>query len=292
VLAGSQRAPFRSRRVFLAIITLLLASSPLQAQRPAWLPQGARVERNVAYGPSSAQRLDVYRPARASDAPVIIMVHGGGWTRGDKTSHGVVQHKVEHWLPKGYIVVSVNYRMVPAVNVRTEAEDVARAVSYIQQNAARWGGNGEHVVLMGHSAGGHLVALVAADSALARRDGVRPWLATIGLDAGAYDVTTIMQVRHLALYDRAFGSDSAFWRRVSPTLQLDHATAPLLLVCSSRRRDSCAQATAFAARARETGGEASVLPLDKSHAQIDSQLGADSAYTSAVDIFLARAGLH
>jgi acetyl esterase/lipase len=278
-------------RTLLTVATLLLATSPLQAQRPAWLPQGARVERNVAYGPSSAQQLDVYLPARALDAPIIIMVHGGGWTRGDKTSYGVVQHKVGHWLPKGYIVVSVNYRMVPAVDVGTEAEDVARAVSYIQQAAARWGGNGDRVVLMGHSAGGHLAALVAADSALARRAGVRPWLATIGLDAGAYDVTAIMQARHPALYDRAFGSDSVFWRRVSPTLRLDHATAPLLLVCSTLRRDSCAQATAFAARAREAGGEASVLPLDKSHAQIDSQLGADSAYTSAVDILLAKVGL-
>jgi acetyl esterase/lipase len=279
------------RTLFTAVI-LLLAASSLQAQGRFPLPSGARVERDVPYGEAPQQQLDVYVPRGATAAPVIIMVHGGGWTRGDKTSHGVVQNKVGHWLPKGYIVVSVNYRMVPDVDVLTEAGDVARAVSYIQKNASRWGGDAGRLVLMGHSAGGHLVALVAADSTLARRAGVRPWLATIGLDAGAYDVVAIMRAWHLALYDRAFGSDSVFWRRVSPTLRLDHPTAPLLLVCSTRRRDSCAQANAFAARAREMGGEASVLPLDKSHAQIDSQLGADSAYTSAVDDFLAQAGLH
>jgi acetyl esterase/lipase len=147
------------------------------------------------------------------------------------------------------------------------------------------------VVLMGHSAGGHLVALVTADSALQRRARVRPWLGTIGLDAGAYNVVTIMRAPHLALYDIAFGRDSAFWRRASPTLVLDHAAPPLLLVCSSRRRDSCAQAEAFAARARSLASEASVLPLDKTHAQIDSRLGSDSAYTSAVDIFLEKAGI-
>jgi acetyl esterase/lipase len=278
-------------RTLLATLFLLLVASSLHAQRPAWLPTGARIERNVAYGPAGAQRLDVYAPARARGAPIIIMVHGGGWTRGDKASHGVVQNKVEHWLPKGIIVISANYRMVPQVDVGEEAEDVARALAFVQQHASTWGGDSSRVVLMGHSAGGHLVALVTADSALARRAGVRRWLGTIGLDAGAYNVVTIMRSPHLALYDRAFGGDSAFWRRVSPTLQLDHAPPPLMLACSSRRRDSCAQAEAFAARARTLGGEASVLPLDKTHAQIDSQLGADSAYTSAVDIFLAKVGM-
>jgi acetyl esterase/lipase len=279
-------------RTLLVITSLLLLSSPLQAQRPAWLPVGARVQRNVAYGPATPQRLDVYAPPHAKGAPIILMVHGGGWTRGDKNSAGVVQNKVRHWLPKGIIMISVNYRMVPQVNVTQEAEDVARALAFVQQHASAWGGDSSRVVLMGHSAGGHLVALVTADSALQRRAGVRPWLGTIGLDAGAYNVVTIMRASHLALYDRAFGSDSDFWRRASPRLRLDHPTPPLLLVCSTRRRDSCGQADAFATRAREVGSEASVLPLDESHAQIDSRLGADSAYTSAVDIFLAKVGLH
>ncbi len=279
------------RHVIIAI-SILLFAPPLQAQRRSTLPPGARVERDVAYGPATRQRLDVYLPAHADGAPVIVMVHGGAWAIGDKTSSGVVRNKVRHWLPEGYIVVSVNYRMLPEVNVSAEAEDVARAVAYVQRNAARWGGDGSRVVLMGHSAGGQLVALVTADSALAQRAGVRPWLGTIGLDAGSYNIVAIMESPHLRLFDRAFGKDPAYWRSVSPTLRLDHAAVPLLLVCSSRRRNSCAQASALAARASELGGEATVLPLDKSHAQIDSQLGADSAYTRAVDGFLGRVGVH
>jgi acetyl esterase/lipase len=271
----------------LAIMPIL----PLQAQRPFTLPPGARVERDVAYGPASRQRLDIYVPAHADAAPILFMVHGGGWAIGDKASAGVVRNKVRYWLPEGYIVVSVNYRMVPEVDVRAEAEDVAQALAYVQRNAARWGGDANRVVIMGHSAGGHLVALVTADSALAARAGVRSWLGTIGLDAGAYNVVTIMRTRHLSLYDRAFGKDPAFWRSVSPTLRLDHAAVPLLLVCSSRRRTSCQQAEAFAARAREQGGEATVLSLDKSHAQIDSELGTDSAYTRAVNGFLGKVGM-
>jgi acetyl esterase/lipase len=276
-------------RPVIIAISMLLFAQPLEAQRPFTLPPGARVERDVAYGPASRQRLDVYIPAHADRAPVLFMVHGGGWTRGDKASAGVVRNKVGHWLPEGYIVVSINYRMVPEVDVRAEAEEVARALAYVQAHAQSWGGDANRVVMMGHSAGGHLVALVTADSTLAARAGVRPWLGTIGLDAGAYNVVTIMRARHFSLYDQAFGKDPAFWRSVSPTLRLDHATVPLLLACSSRRRDSCSQAEAFVARARAQGGQASVLPLDKTHAQIDSELGTDSAYTRAVDGFLGKA---
>ena len=82
---------------------------------PVALPTGALVERDLAYGSDPAQRLDVYRPGNAQNAPVIFMVHGGGWARGDKEAAGVVNNKVEHWLPKGYIVVSVGYRLVPQV---------------------------------------------------------------------------------------------------------------------------------------------------------------------------------
>ena len=277
-------------RVAVIAILAMLSAAPLHAQRSVTLPPGARVVRNVAYGSVPRQRLDVYVPAHASRAPILFMVHGGGWAFGDKASAGVVRNKVRHWLPRGYIVVSANYRMVPEVNVREEAEDVARALAYVQAHGASWGGDPDRVVIMGHSAGGHLVALVTADSALTTAAGVRPWLGTVGLDAGAYNVVTIMEARHLPLYTRAFGRDPAFWRTVSPALQLDHRAVPLLLVCSTRRRDSCPQAEAFAGRARAEGGEATVLSLAKTHAQIDAELGADAEYTRSVDDFLRAAG--
>jgi arylformamidase len=80
------------------------------------LPVGARVERDIAYGPDPAQRLDVYLPPHAEHAPVIFMVHGGGWMFGDKDSSGVVANKAAHWLPSSYIVMSTNYRLSPSAN--------------------------------------------------------------------------------------------------------------------------------------------------------------------------------
>ena len=254
---------------------------------PVALPTGAQVERDLAYGSDPAQRLDVYRPANAQNAPVIFMVHGGGWARGDKEAAGVVNNKVEHWLPKGYIVVSVGYRLVPQVTPLGEADDIARALAFAQDHAKSWGADPSRFVVMGHSAGAHLVALLSADRSIANRHGVRPWLGTVALDSGAYNVVEIMQGRHFPLYDKAFGNDPELWRAASPTLRLTTAPpVPMLLVCSSRRAESCQQATAFAQKATSLGGQVRVVPIDMRHGNINAELGASGGLTSQVDGFL------
>lgn len=84
-----------------------------------------------------------------------------------------------------------------------------------------------------------------------------------------------------------FGSDPAYWRSMSPTLNLAAGAAPLLVVCSSRRAESCGQAGQFAERAGQLGVRAEVLRQDLSHGEINSQLGTPGAYTAAVETFLA-----
>jgi len=255
------------------------------------LPAGTRVERDIAYGPDPAQRLDVYLPPHAEHAPVIFMVHGGAWMIGDKDSSGVVSNKVAHWLPAGYIVMSINYRLSPSANPVEQADDVARALAYAQGNARRWGADPARFVLIGHSAGAHLVSLLSADPAIATHQGARPWLGTVSLDSAAYNVVQLMQSHHLDLYDRVFHADQELWREASPTLRLSRASVPMLLVCSSRRSNSCPQADAFAAKAITLGGHATVLPVDKTHMQINQQLGTPGSYTDAVDSFLRTIGL-
>jgi acetyl esterase/lipase len=244
------------------------------------------VERDVAYGPDPEQRMDVYRPANAQNAPVIFMVHGGGWRRGDKEAAGVVNNKVQYWLPKGYVVMSVGYRLVPQVTPLGEADDVARALAFAQGKAKAWGADPSRFVLMGHSAGAHLVTLVSADPSIATRAGAGPWLGTVALDSGAYDVVEIMEQRHFSLYDEALGNDRELWRAASPTLRLARAPVPMLLVCSSRRADSCAQAGAFAQKATSLGGRVKVAPIDLRHGNINAQLGTPGELTAQVDAFL------
>lgn len=246
------------------------------------------VQRDVAYGAAPAQRFDVYAPARAQDAPVIFLVHGGAWRIGDKGDTGLVRNKVARWVSAGWVLVSTNYRMLPQADPLEQARDVARALAAAQRNAARWGADPRRFVLMGHSAGAHLVALVNGAPGFAAEFGASPALGAVLLDSAALDVVTLMSSPHARLYDRAFGADPDFWRAASPYHVLARGAPPVLAVCSTvRRDDSCGQARAYAARAQSLGVRASVLPQALSHAQINRQLGVESAYTQAVERFLS-----
>ena len=250
-------------------------------------PAGTRLVPDISYGPDPAQRFDVYvstKPAAsAAPAPVIFFVHGGGWSRGDKTNGRVLEPKVAHWVAQGYVVISANYRMLPTP-VAQQADDVAAAIAFAQSQASLWGGDPKRFVLMGHSAGAHLVALIGAGARTAAKP--QPWRGAVLLDSAALDVPMIMNNRHLGLYDRAFGADPQQWTAVSPIAQLAHGTAPMLAVCSSRRRESCGTADRFAAKANGLGGQVRVLREDLSHMEINATLGAASDYTTQVDAFM------
>lgn len=264
----------------------------MAARGPFELPPGARVERDIAYGPDPAQALDAYLPAHADGAAIVVVVHGGAWRRGDKSLLRSVRNKVLHWVGRGWVLVSINYRMLPQARPLEQAGDVARALAFVQQRAAAWGADGTRTVLLGHSAGAHLVSLIGADPRLGARTGVAPWAATISIDSAAFDLVQIMSRPHFGFYDAAFGSDPDVWRDASPLHRLDARPAtPWLAVCSALRGDSCPQAQAFAAKAAALGGEVKVLPVALSHADLNDLLGAPGAYTEAVDAFLRALNL-
>ena len=145
---------------------------------------------------------------------------------------------------------------------------------------------------MGHSAGAHLVALLSADPGIGNARAVTPWLGSVCLDSGAYDVVAIMSRQHLPLYDKAFGSDPEAWLAASPMQQLKaRPVAPMLLVCSARRPAGVAQAEAFAARCRSFGGRAVVLPVDLSHQETNELAGVAGGYTDSIDDFLRSVGV-
>lgn len=279
-------------------ICLLLAALSVAAPASAGLfsadpslPSGARVERDVAYGPDDAQRMDVYIPAHPQGAPIILMVHGGAWAIGDKDMGRVVDNKVAHWLPKGVIFVTTNYRMVPDADPLTQADDVAKALALVQAKAASWGGDPARVVLMGHSAGAHLVALLTADPSIAAGQGAKLWLGTLVLDSGALDVGQIMRRAHYRFYDRAFGADQSYWDKASPTLRLTGKPQPLLVVCSTKRDDSCPPSADFVTKATALGGRASLLRVALTHREINENVGLPGDYTKAVDTFLRSLGV-
>ncbi|SFA50824.1 alpha/beta hydrolase fold domain-containing protein [Metapseudomonas otitidis] len=254
---------------------------------------GIRVLRDIAYGNDERQRLDVYLPANPGrgPAPVIFMVHGGAWVTGDKDNGSVALNKALRWVPQGVVLVSANYRMLPDTPPLAQADDVARALAHAQQLASGWQANPARFVLMGHSAGAHLVALLDAAPEIAAQQGARPWIGTVALDSAAFDVESIMQAPHMKLYDKAFGTDPATWQAASPTLRLEQPGTPLLAVCSTRRDDACPQARGFASKGRSLGKRVEVMGVDMSHRQINHELGQDNGYTRDVERFLRSLGV-
>ncbi len=275
------------------VAALLLACGVARAEETRVKIGGVdvRLLRDVAYGPDKLQRMDIYLPAiayvAAQPAPVILMVHGGGWAYGDKDLGRVVDNKVARWVPRGFAFVSVNYPMVPDADPVAQADHIARALAAVQQAAPGWGGDPARVILMGHSAGAHLVTLLNADEARATRLGAKPWLGTVSLDSGALDVPASMNHKHAKLYDTAFGADPALWQAASPQHQLKAGARPWLGVCSSLRSSSCAGNAAFAAKAKSLGARAEILGEKLRHSAINEELGVAGAYTDAVENFMA-----
>ena len=280
--------------LFAVLAFFLFAALPASAglfSRAPDLPEGTKVLRDVAYGADPEQRMDVYIPEGAKDAPVILMVHGGAWFLGDKAMHRVVDNKVAHWLPRGFIFVSANYRLAPKAGPLEQAEDVAKALAAVQEQAGEWGGDPARVIPMGHSAGAHLVALMLADPAIMQGQDAKPVPGAVILDSAALDLPEIMEHPHYRFYDRIFGDDLAFWRKASPLHRLAGTPPPMLVVCSSERDDACPNSQLFVEGVEKKGGRAELLSVALSHREINETLGDTTPYTGEVDAFLRSLGL-
>lgn len=111
---------------------------------------------DVAYGDSPAETLDIF-PSPRADAPVLVFVHGGWWRAFDKRDHSFV---APPFTREGAMVVVPNYALAPSVTIETIALQMARALAWVWRHAALYGGNPERIVVAGHSAGGHLTAML------------------------------------------------------------------------------------------------------------------------------------
>jgi acetyl esterase/lipase len=258
--------------------------------RNSTAPQTSNTIMDVTYGSDKKQRMDIYLPTNPQNAPVIVMVHGGAWKIGDKRSDTVVDNKKARWNPKGIIFVSVNYRLLPDADPLKQADDVATALAYVQSHAAQWGGDSQKIVLMGHSAGAHLVDLISSDPK--RYPNLKPWLGTVSLDSAAMDIPKVMSTKHYDFYDEAFGTDPAYWADTSPYQRLDSRAVPMLLVCSTERPDKpCVQTESFVQKAKSLNLRAEMTPQPMSHKEINEELGLENAYTQRIEEFIRSLGI-
>ena len=135
---------------------------------------GLRVQRDLPYGPHRLHRYDMFAPANAKRAPVVVFFHGGGWTNGYRGYNAFMAPVLA---AMGCILVSPSYRLVREAPLPAGYEDACALVTHVTQEAARWGGDPTRIFLAGHSAGGHLAALVA----LRQPAGVRGCLPISGI---------------------------------------------------------------------------------------------------------------
>lgn len=273
-------------RLIALIALALLYAAPAAAQRTPF-PDGTS---EIAYGADPRQRLE-FSPAPAPRAPLAVFIHGGAWTMGDMASAG---HMAAHFHARGYAFASLNYRLVPQANPQQQAEDVAAAIARLLGDAARLGIDRSRLMIIGHSAGAHLAALVATDPAYlaAHHIPIDAIGGVVLLDGAGYDVAAQLAGAGpvlRGLYDYAFGRDPAFQRRVSP---IAHAAAPnagrFLIFHIASRSDSGAQSVRLAAMLRVAGTPAEVVSVDGSHAEIYRNFGQRGhRATEATDAFAA-----
>jgi acetyl esterase/lipase len=207
-----------------------LTLDQIQATRALLAPHAPRpgpdveVHRDVAYGPDTRHRLDVFVPvASTTRAPVLVFVHGGGFVSGDKgAADAPFYNNVGLWAARsGCIGVTMTYRLAPAAPWPAGSEDVACAVRFLHAVSERWGGDPHGIFLMGQSAGAVHVAGYVAEPRLH----VGPNGAITGavMISGLYDVERADRNSFQAAY---YGEDPTRWPEQSTLARLAEASLP------------------------------------------------------------------
>jgi acetyl esterase/lipase len=182
------------------------------------------LERDLAYGGQERQKLDVYTPKGAKNAPVLIFVHGGSWRGGDKSEYPFL---ADAFVESGYITVTINYRLSPKVQFPAFHQDTALAIRWVRDNIASRGGDPNRIYLMGQSAGAQVAALVALDPTYLREVGLeRSAIRAFVGQAGPYDFRAFLeedQPTQIAMGPREQ------WPRTQPINFVDGRQPPMLL---------------------------------------------------------------
>jgi arylformamidase len=249
------------------------AAGPLPAGEP-------KAHRGLAYAEPKDDRrtLDVYAPAGGKNCPVVVWVHGGGWRKGDKAN---VQGKPQAFTDKGFVFVSTNYRLAPRVTVKEMAGDVARAIRWVRDHAKDYGGDPDSIVVMGHSAGAHLAALVCTDGRYLKAEGL-PLSAVKGcvpVDVSVYDIPKRIKDGGAvppATFREVFGETEELHRELSPVTHVAKGKGipPFLILHVAARPETKAQSQWLADKLTAAGVPARVVAAaGTTHGTINANLG-------------------
>jgi len=313
------------------MMPILLTGSPTKNQNHAWvelrrdqcdnpgmkylslfaivltLASAARaqtVKRDITYaGVEDKNRtLDVYAPADAKNLPVVFWIHGGGWQAGDKSD---VKLKPQAFMDKGFVFVSINYRLLPAVDMGTIIRDVAKSFRWVQDHIAEYGGDPKRVLVGGHSAGAQLAALLCTDERYLKAEDVSfdVLKGCVPVDGDTYDVPAIIEVAETRWrvhgmtpskngHRQKFGNDPAKHRDFSAVNHVakNKGIPPFLILYVANHPDTSAQAFRLGAVLKEAGVPArSFGAKDTDHSKLNDELGkVEDPATKALWEFVAE----
>lgn len=290
--------PFVPWRSILTVLAMLVFTAALRAAEPAApasapapsegheppplvLGNNTIARKNIAYTEDPNPRtLDVYSPRDVKGAPVVLFIHGGGWTRGDKSEVGA-QPKLFN--EAGVVLVSIDYRLSPAFRHPAHVDDVAAGIAWAKKSISTFGGDGTKLVVMGHSAGSHLAALAVTDpQPLAKHQlKLSDVRAAISLDGSAFDIVDRIAQGSEKLAEncrRAFGESQESQQNASPLHHVKNGAGIPAFLLIYVKPDSLnhAQSKTFANQIKANGGQARLLHIDgKDHFSLHADLGTE-----------------
>jgi len=222
--------------------------------------------------------LDAYVPETGENLPVMVWFHGGAWTTGDKQP---ADYKPEAFNQSGWVYVSANYRLSPLADIPAQAEDFAAAIAWVKQNIHEYRGDPNKIFIGGHSAGAHLVALVSTDETYLENQGMRldDLKGVVVLDTQIFDIKSYVQYTGgvlPAVYANIFGNTEELWQLASPAafIKPGKNIPPMLVAHTMTGGTSRVEENArFVRLLNEAGVAAELLPTEKTHLEINSELG-------------------
>ncbi len=209
---------------FLVLILLLAAGAAEAGEERNILYYGGKDRDNRKH------RLDLYTPKSTKPAPVLMFIHGGGWQMGDRWQYALVGRRMAE---RGIACAVISYRLSPGVKHPEHIRDCARAFAWLYRNVGKYGGDPERMFVSGHSAGGHLTALLALDPQWLEAEGV-----PAGAVRGAVPISGVLDVPPPGkgpkvtynMYRNAFGMKPEVRRAANPLNHLEGSRVPLLVI--------------------------------------------------------------
>ena len=261
------------------------------------------VQRDIPYAESAnpRQKVDIYAPENATNRPVVFWIHGGGWQGGDRLS---IQFKPEAFVDKGFVFVSTGYRLLPDVEMATIFRDIAKSVRWVHDHIAEHGGDPKRILIMGHSAGAQLAALICTDDRYLKAEGLSLEIikGCVPVDGDTYDVPAIIETAETRRrahgqpqpkvgHREKFGNDPAKHREYSAVTHVAKGKGipPFLILHVADHPDTSAQAERLGAVLKDAGIPTRLFAAkETNHSRLNENLGlADDPSTKSLFEFVS-----